>query len=394
MESIENGCSLHLFSFLLRRRDALTEAPHLVSTSTQRPGFLQTSTLPALRLAAEVGGYAWWYIEVHDVSQRFGLTLIVFAGSVFSAEYAARLRRGEPVTGLDVPAVNLALYERPNATARPRQKLWVMNEYPASVLKTDEHSIAIAHSSLRADLDGSLVIDLHEPSTRFFGKPGPLLTGQIRLSPPQVVLSPIVIGQAPGGGTHFWQPLSLFSSAEVHLRLTDDPIEFRGTAYCDHNFGGGRLEDCFSRWGWAHGFADDRSVGAVVYDTTLLNGQRHRIGLLLRQSDHEPELTDSSDPPPDEEPAPDGADFLWLKVPRVMSAGTLRGQRTRDSQLLDAPFYARFGVELSDDVRLPGILLRGVGEYLDLTRFRRPGLQFLLRYKTHHVNVSDDAGRA
>lgn len=108
---------------------------------------MQTSTLPALRLAAHVGGYAWWYIEVHDVSQRFGLTLIVFAGSVFSAEYAARLRRGESVTGLDVPAINLALYERTSATARPRQKLWVMNEYPAAMLQTDEHSIAIAHSS-------------------------------------------------------------------------------------------------------------------------------------------------------------------------------------------------------------------------------------------------------
>ena len=365
-----------------------------MSTLTVRPGFLQTSTLPALRLAAHVGGYAWWYIEVHDVSQRFGLTLIVFAGSVFSAEYAARLRRGEPVTGLDVPAVNLALYERPSATARPRQKLWVMNEYPAAMLQTDEHSIAIAHSSLRTTPDGSLAIDLNEPSTRFFGKPGPLLIGQIRLSPPQRVLAPILIGQAPGGGAHFWQPLSLFSSAEVDLRVTNETIRFRGTAYCDHNFGGGRLEDCFSRWGWAHGFADDRSVLLGFVSVNTICSSSHRIGLLLHQNDHAPELTDSHDPPPDEEPAPDGSDFLWLKVPRVMSAGTLRGQRTRDSRLLDAPFYARFGVEISDDERLPGILLRGVGEYLDLKRFRRPGLQFLLRYKTHQVSVTDDVERA
>lgn len=353
------------------------------------PGFLQASTAPALSLAAQVGGYAWWYAEVHDATGRFGLTLILFAGSVFSAEYAARLRRGEALTGLDVPAVNLAIYERTAPTQRPRQKLWVMNEYPKASLRTSDHSIQVERTRMTAEPDGSLRIDLSEPITRFFGKPGPRLSGQLRFGPPKSVQLPVLLGESPTHDAHFWQPLSLFSSASVELRLENEPISFAGTAYCDHNFGGGRLEDCFLRWGWAHGFSEDGSVGAVVYDTTLLDGSRHRIGLLIRKDEDEPELARSRQPPASEPPL-DGEDFLWLKVPRAMSALTLRAQRVRHSALLDAPFYARFGMELSDEERLPGIRLRGVGEYLDLTRFRRPTLQFLLRYKTHQVRASDE----
>ncbi len=98
---------------------------------------------PALASASARGGYAWWYVEAHDtVEQRFGLTLIMFAGSVFSPHYADRLRRGEPATGLEHPAVNFALYER-GASGRAaglpsRQRLWVMNEYAPSALRVSE----------------------------------------------------------------------------------------------------------------------------------------------------------------------------------------------------------------------------------------------------------------
>lgn len=197
-----------------------------MSASTTAPGFFQASTAPALSLAAQVGGYAWWYAEVHDAQGRFGLTLIVFAGSVFSAEYAARLRSGEAVTGLDVPAVNLAIYERTSPTDRPRQKLWVMNEYPKSSLHTSDHSIQIEHTRIVTEPDGSLRIDLSEPSTRFFGKPGPRLSGQLRFGPPPRVQLPVLLGESPSHNAHFWQPLSLFSSATVELRLENEPISF------------------------------------------------------------------------------------------------------------------------------------------------------------------------
>ncbi|MBP8195660.1 MAG: hypothetical protein KAY55_00710 [Deltaproteobacteria bacterium] len=372
-----------------------------VSPATERLGFAQISTANALALAAQIGGYAWWYVEVHDAAQRFGLTLILFAGSVFSAEYAARLRRGEPVTGLQVPACNLAVYERARQTSqptdqltsRPTQKLWVMNEYPEAALRTTDQSITVASSQLSIEPDGSLRIDLHERATLFFGKPGPLVRGQLRLSPPQFVGPPLLLGQSARHEAHFWQPLSLCSQAVVDLQVDDEPIQFRGAAYCDHNYGSGRLEDCFARWSWAHGFSEDKRVGAVVYDTTALDGTRHRIGLLLSSESSQPAVEESFEPPPPDEPGPDGRDFLWLKVPRALSAGTLHCRRQPGERLLDAPFYARFGVELSDEERLPGCRLRGVGEYLDLHRFRRPALQFLLRYKTHLAGRSDDGER-
>ncbi len=359
-------------------------------SAASRPGFSELSTSPALAQAARVGGYAWWYAEVHDASGRFGLTVIVFAGSVFSAEYARRLRRGEAICGIDVPAVNLAVYEKRRDGRGMRQKLWVMNEYPGPALRSQRQSITVAHSQLAVGGDGDLHLHLREPTTRFFGKPGFLVDAQLRLGPPAQLALPLLIGQRGPDETHHWQPLSLLSKAEVTLKLPSETIAFSGTAYCDHNYGSGRLEDCFARWGWSHGFSDDATCGAAVYDTTTLDGKRHRIGLWQHGRDSLPIVEDSHAPPPADEPGADGRDFLWLKVPRAMSAGTLRCTRTEQGRLLDAPFYARFGVELRDDRRLPGVPLRGVGEYLDLQRFRLPPLQFLLRYKTYLAPFSDD----
>lgn len=363
-------------------------------TASSRPGFLQISTEPALAHAAKVGGYAWWYAEVHDAEERFGLTLIVFAGSVFSADYAKRLRHGEAITGLDVPAVNLAVYERRNGQDQPTQKLWVMNEYPKAALRTQTQSIAVADSQLAVQSDGSLQVRLHEPTTLFFGKPGAIVDATLRFGPPEQVPAPISIGQNQRGEAHLWQPFSLLSSAEVELRLAGETVRFSGTAYADHNYGAGRLEDCFARWGWAHGFSGDGTSGGVVYDTTALDGQRRRIGLLQRGRDALPIVEAWNEPPPATEPGRDGRDFLWLKVPRAMSAGSLRCTRREHGRLLDAPFYARFGVDIVDDTRLPGVRLRGVGEYLDLERFRLPPLQFLLRYKTHIAQVVDEKTRS
>ncbi len=131
------------------------------------------------------GGYAWWYVEAHDVDEaRFGLTLIVFAGSVFSPHYAARLQRGEAASGLQHPAVHCALYERPpGARCLSRQRLWVMNEYPAASLRTDEQQIRVADTALRYRPDG-LDIDIDEDTTRFFGRPGVRLRAHLSIQTP------------------------------------------------------------------------------------------------------------------------------------------------------------------------------------------------------------------
>jgi hypothetical protein len=68
-----------------------------------------------------------------------------------------------------------------------------------------------------------------------------------------------------------------------------------------------------------------------------------------------------------------------LRMPERVSVdrGRMAARRLR---LLDvAPFYARYEAILEEEGR-PS--LRGIGEHLDLDRFRHPGLQFLLRFKT------------
>ena len=78
--------------------------------------------------AVRPGGYAWWYFDaVSDDGER-ALTAIFFIGSVFSPDYAARLRRGETARAEEHLGVNLALYER------GKKRAWVMSEHGAGAL--------------------------------------------------------------------------------------------------------------------------------------------------------------------------------------------------------------------------------------------------------------------
>src|SRR4051812_37744771 len=84
-----------------------------------------------------MGSYKWWYFDALSDDGSRGLTAILFIGSVFSPDYAARLRRGEPALPEEHVAVNLALYEG------GRQRTWVMSEYGREALQgTDPPFIA------------------------------------------------------------------------------------------------------------------------------------------------------------------------------------------------------------------------------------------------------------
>ena len=135
----------------------------------------QLTGATARAAAAAVGGYAWWYVEVHDAEGRFGLTLILFAGSVFSPRYAALLRAGVGTCGLEVPAVNFSFYER-TRDARPRaRRAWVMNEYPPAALALEADAVRVANTALRRPPGGPVTIELDEDTTRFFGRRGTYL---------------------------------------------------------------------------------------------------------------------------------------------------------------------------------------------------------------------------
>lgn len=349
---------------------------------------------PALRCASEVGGYAWWYAEIHDPERRFGLTLIVFAGSVFSPRYARLLRRGARVAGLEVPAVNLALYTRRDGAEWPTAPLgWVMNEHAPATLRTDDASLAVGASAVRYLPDGGLRFELDEDTTRFFGRAGERLTGHITVAAPPPPGPPLLLGEDARGAAHFWQPLCPRSAATVELQLGPRRIGFRGTAYCDRNYGAGRLEDAFARWGWAHGFAtsgtahgDGDGAAVMVYDALRRDGTRRRIAIRLPGPDRAAVVTESVEAATAPEPARASGGFFWLRVPPSFTAGPYVCERRpgRAGRLLDAPFYARFAARILDTGR-PGACYEGVGEYLDLDRFASRWVQHLLRYKTRHV---------
>jgi len=352
----------------------------------------------SLRAASHVGGYAWWYVEAQDADKKYALTLIVFAGSVFSAEYAKRIRLGQSLSGLDVPAVNLALCERRGDAWKTT--LWVMNEYPKSALHTSPNSIKVANTLFEVEPDGSVHVNLSEQATKFFGKAGESVHLELRLSPPKHRFLPQLLGASTDGEAHFWQPHSLASSVQASLSRGGQTLTFSGLAYCDQNFGSGRLEHCFSHWSWAHGCSATGDAGGVLYDATSLNGTRRLISVSQHGS-KDPEihsfprgtsdprgtsesLADGSQTSP-EAPKTSGTDFLWLKVPLGWSLPPLSVQRLPGSPRLDAPFYARFSVSMRDQ-RIPNELLFGVGEHLNLKRFSHPSLQFLLRYKPHQAD--------
>jgi hypothetical protein len=311
----------------------------------------------------------------------------MFAGSVFSPDYAARLRAGEPRCGLDVPAVNVALYERTRGAYPSTQRAWVMNEYARDALSLSLHpgALRIAASSWSFADDGRMMIELDEHTTRFFGRRGPRLRGRISVAAPPPRLLPMCLGTSAHGQAHYWQPIAPRAAATVELSLDDERFAYSGLAYCDRNYGWGRLEDAFSRWGWAHGFsAPDPSEAVIVYRTTPRWGPGRQLSV------HYPDPADlpavvSTDTAPDQAESPPPPEGLWrLRVPEQFAAGGYTCQRLTGGTMEDTPFYSRFAVRIAKAAPATSSFL-GVGEFLDLERFRRPQLQYLLQYKTRHA---------
>ena len=322
-------------------------------------------------------------------NSRYGLILIFFAGSVFSPIYAERLRRGEAANGLEHPAVNLALYERSgDAASRNLKRLWVMNEYPPSSLRVSGRRVAINQSFIEWAEDGSLFIEVHEETTRFFGKPGPRIDATMRIYWPASMpsfcprVAPMELGHNEKGAAHFWQPLLAGGKVDVHLSSGPLALRYSGLAYCDRNYGSGPLSDTFRRWSWAHGFAAEEPAPAsasasalVLYRAEHLSGAV--TGLILRREDAWTATRCADDTASSE----GRRDFLWLSVPSRFGVGTATCERPRGGRLEDAPFYARYVARLRDSQKD----YFGVGEYLDLDRFRMPPVQKLLSFKTRLV---------
>jgi carotenoid 1,2-hydratase len=163
------------------------------------------------------------------------------------------------------------------------------------------------------------------------------------------------------------------------VRFDRPAFAFDGLGYHDINAGEGRLERAFSSWSWARFHDADRTT--IVYATHERSGAARAC--IVDARDDEPAAVRPATLLPEGE----RVRLPWgLRMPRWFAVDdngrTLRCQPTR--MLESAPFYARYAARLGDGpTQGPTQTSKptGVGEYLDLDRFRDRGVQFLLRFK-------------
>ena len=320
------------------------------------------------------GGYAWWYFDAVSDDGARALTAIFFIGSVFSPDYAARIRRGEAPRAEEHLGVNLALYER------GQKRAWVMSEHGAAALGgVGEGGPRIADSAIERTPSGGLRITICEHTAPFFvtlAGIGARVEGTIEVEPLTAPIDPVEL-YADRGVRHLWHVL--MRAARVRVRFTRPEFTFDGLGYHDVNAGDGRLERAFRSWSWARfhdgGGADARTT--IVYATHERSGAAR--AWVVDARDAEPAAARSAALLPEGERrrAPWG---LW--VPRWFAVDddgrTLRCTPTRILEA--APFYTRYAARLDDVTRSTG-----VGEFLDLERFSSRGIQFLLRFKMRHL---------
>ncbi len=309
------------------------------------------------------GGYAWWYFDAVSDDGARALTAIFFIGSVFSPDYAARVRRGEPARAEEHLGVNLALYERGHKRA------WVMSEHGAAALGgVGAAGPQIADSRIDATASG-LRLTIHERSAPFLvtlAKIGARVEGTIDVEPLGPPLDPVEL-HADGGTRHLWHVL--MRAARVRVRFTRPDFSFDGVGYHDINAGDGRLERAFASWSWARFHAGTRTT--IVYATHERAGAARAWVVAARDDERTAARAAALLPEGERSPAPWG-----LTMPRwfaVDDGG--RVLRVTPARILEAaPFYARYAARLQDG-------RSGVGEFLDLNRFQDRAVQFLLRFK-------------
>lgn len=298
-------------------------------------------------------GYRWWYVDGLSDDGRRGFTAIFLVGSVFSPWLNARARRGEAVLPVEHLGVHLALYED------ERQVGWTMAEYPATRLDSDERSLSIGDCHLRFADDGSLEGEVSTRSAPVFWSGlglGRALRGRFRLAPGTSKPPAVELARAPDGATHHWQVKT--QSAAFAVEFERPGFSFEGRGYHDGNWGHGRLEEAFTRWSWAR-FSDGDDARILYAVEPRVGGPR---GFLVER-----ERVRTYDAIHG-----DGVPTGWgLVSPTSFSVGEHRSNVVR--WLDRTPFYARYVAELEGK--------QGVGEFLDLDRFQRGGVQILLRWR-------------
>ena len=311
-------------------------------------------TPPATGFATSVGrnGYQWWYIDALSDDGCFGLTIIVFVGSVFSPYYAAARRRG-PADPENHCAINAVLYN-------PRgQKIWALTERGRNNLQRDQSRLQVGPSAISWH-EHELVVRIDEitvPLTR-------RLRGEVRVSLSAINRQDYAIDHR---GRHRWWPIS--PSCRVSVDLQAPQLAWKGAGYFDSNRGSEPLEAGFSGWDWSRATLAD-GASFVQYHARPLDPAASPLSLALH-FDAGGRATAMTPLPVTELPTTS----IW-RIPRQTGADTSGNTRVLRT-LEDTPFYARSMLE----TQLLGERVTAFHESLSLIRFRQRWVQTLLPFR-------------
>ncbi|HVO00270.1 MAG TPA: hypothetical protein VMT49_09535 [Steroidobacteraceae bacterium] len=293
------------------------------------------------------GGYAWWYLDALSDDGAHGLCIIAFIGSVFSPYYAAARRR----RAAD-PREHCAF----NVVLSGRHRRWTMTERTRQALRVTPDALVIGPSSLRWD-GHAYRFELEER-----GCPLPrALRGTVRVTP---LVEPRVAYALDRAQHHLWTPLA--PRARVEVELHAPALHWSGAGYLDGNRGERALEQDFHGWQWSR--ASSPSATAVYYEPRHRADADWPLALGFAAAGHAPRALEL---PP----------RLPLGQSRWRIRGHLRSDAPQSTRLLartvDAPFYARSLWR----TRLDGQPAELVHESLDLDRFARRWVQYLLPFR-------------
>lgn len=297
------------------------------------------------------GGYAWWYFDAATEDGTHVLTVIAFAGDVFSPYYARDIRegRGDPD---DFCAINVAL-------SAPGRRAWVMTEWPRGRVQRRADRFTIGTSEVRREAD-RLEIELDERTSPFPWPRRAPLCGRIVIE----LLAPSGDPHAlDAAGRHRWYPLGPLARARVELSRPE--IRFEAAAYHDANSGTEPLIAAFRRWRWYRTTTGDATT--VFYEGERRDGSSFEIARVYARSGQRPLA-----PPPLWPLRPS----RWALHRAMRAAGTVRIVR----DLEDTPFYARSLVRCG-----PGDGVLAIHEHLELERLRARWVQTLLPFRMRRI---------
>jgi carotenoid 1,2-hydratase len=292
-----------------------------------------------VELPTRSGAYRWYYADV--TAGEVSAVFIFMIGSIFSARYAASLKKG----GLprQHSAVNFALYEK------GARSLWVLTEYQDVSLEDDGRTLRIGASSLHYE-DGSMTMVVKERTTPW-GSP---TEATVRFVP-----------QAPIGNetrlvdglAHWWRPIC--ARGEARVTVPTQGIDVTGRGYHDGNHGDVALGTDLSGWEWtrthhAHGTTIQYQPwgGSSAIDVTV---DQHDL-TVRRASRGKGKTTRTG----------------WgLQVPATLGVGGT------PKLLESSPFYARLEAHSQKS--------QALGEVADFARFHRPTIRWMANFRTRYA---------